>query len=122
MFNCGSIFSIILIEVCWLPYCVLYCQCKLTQLEKQNNRKCIFATDGILKQNSVRRTFKCVATVICLILAESRWCFFSRNAMVVYPCDVHEVSRLLTGKKGQLKNEVPSVTMMTNFDFGPWLS
>ena len=39
--------------------------------------------------------------------------------MVVYPCDIHQVSRLLTGKKGQLKKEVPSVAMMTNFGFGP---
>ena len=39
--------------------------------------------------------------------------------MVVYPCDIHKVSRLLTGKKGQLKKEVPSVAMMTNFGFGP---
>ena len=39
--------------------------------------------------------------------------------MVVYPCDVHKVSRLLTGKKGQLRKEVPSVAMMTNFGFGP---
>ena len=37
--------------------------------------------------------------------------------MVVYQCD--KVSRLLTGKKGQLKKEVSSVTMMTNFGFGP---
>ena len=39
--------------------------------------------------------------------------------MVVYPCDMHRVSRLLTGKKGQLKKEVPSVAMITNFGFGP---
>ena len=39
--------------------------------------------------------------------------------MVVYPCDIHKVSRLLTGKKGQLTKEVPSVAMMTNFGFGP---
>ena len=39
--------------------------------------------------------------------------------MVVYPCDIHKVSKLLTGKKGQLKKEVPSVAMMTNFGFGP---
>ena len=39
--------------------------------------------------------------------------------MVVYPCDVHKVPRLLTGKKGQLRKEVPSVAMMTNFGFGP---
>ena len=30
-----------------------------------------------------------------------------------------KVFRLLTGKKGQLKKEVPSVAMMTNFGFGP---
>ena len=39
--------------------------------------------------------------------------------MVVYPCDIHKVSKPLTGKKGQLKKEVPSVAMMTNFGFGP---
>ena len=39
--------------------------------------------------------------------------------MVVYPCDIHKVSRLLTGKKGQLRKEVPSVAMMTDFGFGP---
>ena len=41
--------------------------------------------------------------------------------MVVYPCDIQNVYRLLTGKKGQLKKEVPSVAMMTNFGFGPWI-
>ena len=41
--------------------------------------------------------------------------------MVVYPCDIHKVSRLLTGKTGQLKREVPSVAMMTNFGFGPYI-
>ena len=35
----------------------------------QDNRKRIFATDGILEQTSIRRTFKCVATVTCLIMA-----------------------------------------------------
>ena len=44
---------------------------------------------------------------------------FLQSVMVVYPCDIHKVSRLLTGKKGQLKKEVPSVAMMTNFGFGP---
>ena len=39
--------------------------------------------------------------------------------MVVYPCDIHKVSRLLTENKGQLKKEVPSVAVMTNFGFGP---
>ena len=45
---------------------------------------------------------------------------FLRSAMVVYLCDIHRVSRLLTGKKGQLKKEVPSVAMMTNFGFGSY--
>ena len=116
-----ALFFPFLIEVCWLLYCVVYSLCKITQLEKQDNRKCIFATDGILEQNSVRRTFKCVATVTCLIMAVPHWCFL-RSAMVVYPCDIHKVSRLLTGKKGQLKKEVPSVAMMTNFGFGPLLN
>ena len=39
--------------------------------------------------------------------------------MVVYPCNIHKVSGLLTGKKGQLRKEVLSVAMMTNFGFGP---
>ena len=33
--------------------------------------------------------------------------------------DIHKVSRLLSGKKGQLKKEITSVVMMTNFGFGP---
>ena len=44
---------------------------------------------------------------------------FLWSAMVVYPYDTHKVSKLLTGKKGQLKKEVPSVATMTNFGFGP---
>ena len=39
--------------------------------------------------------------------------------MVVYPCDMHKVSGLLTGRKGQLRKEDPFVAMMTNFGFGP---
>ena len=70
-----ALFFPFLIEVCWLLYCVVYSLCKITQLEKQDNRKCIFATDGILEQNSVRRTFKCVATVTCLIMAAPHLCF-----------------------------------------------
>ena len=70
-----ALFFPFLIEVCWLLYCVVYSLCKITQLDKQDNRKCIFATDGISKQNSVRRTFKCVATVTCLIMAAPYWCF-----------------------------------------------
>ena len=100
-----TLFFPFLIEVCWLICCVVYTLCKITQLDKQDNRKCIFATDGILEQNSVRCAFKCVSTVTCLIMAAPHWCFL-RNAMVVYPCDIHKVSRLLTGKKGHLKKEV----------------
>ena len=70
-----ALFFSFLIEVCWLLYCVVYSLCKITQLEKQDNQKCIFATDRILEQNSVRRTFKCVATVTCLIMAVPYWCF-----------------------------------------------
>ena len=44
---------------------------------------------------------------------------FLRSALVVCPCNIQKVSRLLTGKKGQLKKEIPSVAMMTNFGFGP---
>ena len=40
------------------------------------------------------------------------------SAMIVYPCDINKVSRLLAGKKGQLKKEILSVAM-TNFGFGP---
>ena len=69
-----ALFFPFLNEVCWLLYCVVYSLCKITQLEKQDNRKRIFATDGILEQNSVRRTFKCVATVTCLIMAAPHWC------------------------------------------------
>ena len=70
-----ALFFPFLIEVCWLLYYVVYSLCKITQLEKQDNQKCIFATDGILEQNSVHRTFKCVATVTCLIMAAPHWCF-----------------------------------------------
>ena len=70
-----ALFFLFLNEVCWLLYCVVYSLCKITQLEKQDNWKCIFAMDGILEQNSVRRTFKCVATVTCLIMAAPHWCF-----------------------------------------------
>ena len=69
-----ALFFPFLIEVCWLIYCVVSSLCKITQLEKHDNRKCIFATDGILEQKSVRRTFKCVATVTCLIMAAPQWC------------------------------------------------
>ena len=96
-----ALFFPFLIEVCWLHYCVAFSLCKITQLEKQDNRKCIFATDGILEQKSIHRTFKCVATVTCLIMPASL--VFLRSAIVVYPCDIHKVSRLLTGKKGQLR-------------------
>ena len=70
-----ALFFPFLIEVCCLLYCVVYSLCKITQLEKQDHRKCIFATDGILEQISVRRTFKRVATVTCLIMAARHWCF-----------------------------------------------
>ena len=56
--------SSFLIEVCWLFHCVVYSQCKIEQLKKQDNRKCIFATDRILEQNSVRRTFKCFGVFV----------------------------------------------------------
>ena len=89
--------------------------CKITQLEKQDNRKCIFATDGILEQNSVLHTFKCVATVTCLIMVALHCCFCGGQWLFINPCDIRKVSRLLTEKKGQLRKEVPSVAMMTNF-------
>ena len=73
VFNWGSIFSL-----SYWSMVALWCSislCKITQLEKQDNRKCIFATDGILEQNSVRRPFQCVPTVTCLIMAVPHWCF-----------------------------------------------
>ena len=79
-----ALFFPFLIEVCWLLYCVLYSLCKITQLGKQDNRKCIFATDGILEQNSVRRTFKCVATVTCLIMAAPHWCFCGVQRLFIH--------------------------------------
>ena len=75
MYLIVALFFPFLIEVCWLLYCVVYSLCKITQLEKQDNWKCIFATDGILEQNSVPRTFKCVATVTCLIMTAPHWYF-----------------------------------------------
>ena len=45
---------------------------------------CIFATDGILEQNSVRRTFKCVATVTCLIMAAPHWCFYGVQWLFIH--------------------------------------
>ena len=56
--------------VCWLLYCVVYSLCKITQLDlSRTNKKGFFVSDGILEQNSVCRTFKCVATVTCSIMA-----------------------------------------------------
>ena len=43
-----ALFFPFLIEVYWLLYCVVYSLCKITQLEKQDNRKCIFATSVAL--------------------------------------------------------------------------
>ena len=70
-----ALFFPFLIEVWWLLYCVVYSLFKITQLKKQDNWKCIFATDGILEQNSVCRSFKCVATVTYLIMAAPHWRF-----------------------------------------------
>ena len=42
-----ALFFPFLTEVYWLLYCVVYSQCKITQLEKQDNSKCIFVTDGM---------------------------------------------------------------------------
>ena len=36
-----ALFFPFLIKVCWVLYCVVYLQCKITQLEKQYNGKCI---------------------------------------------------------------------------------
>ena len=87
----------LLIETCWLFYCVVYSRCKITKLEKQDNRKCIFATDRILEQNSVRcaPTSKFVATDKCLIIAHSSAFFmFFWSAIFVFLFDIHKVSRL----------------------------
>ena len=109
MFNCGPIFPF-LIEVCWFLYYVVYCQCKFTQLKKQDNRKCFLATDGILEQNSVHdqtcyrshgnNMFKkcCFGNMFDHGRASL---VFLWSAMVVY---IHKVSWVLTGKNGKKKS------------------
>ena len=79
-----ALFFPFLIEVYWLLYCAVYSLCKITQLEKQDNGKYIFATDGILEQNSLRRTFKCVAKVTCLIMAAPYWCFWGVQWLFIH--------------------------------------
>ena len=107
-----------LIEVCWLLYCVVYFQCKITQLEKQDNWKCVFATDGISEQNSVRRTFQSVATVTCLIMAAPLWCFWGAHWLFVHVIYIKCLGSWLE-RRDSWKKEIPSVAMMTNFGFGP---
>ena len=46
---------------------------------------------------------------------------FLWSSVIVYPCDIHKVSKLLTGKKGQLEKRSSVRHMMTNFGFGPQL-
>ena len=101
MYLIVALFLAFLIEVCWLLYCVVHSQCKSHSWRSRTTE------NVLLEQNSVRRTFKCVATVTCLIMAAPHlvffffffFFFFLRSAMVVYLCDRHKVSRLLTGKK-----------------------
>ena len=108
------------IEICWLLYCVPHCRCILHSWRSRTTIFffffflffcfLFFATDEIFEQNSVRHTLKCVLTVTCLIMAMPFlvfffFFFFLRSAMVVYPCDIHKVSKLLTGTKGKLKKK-----------------
>ena len=103
-----ALFFPFLIEVCWLLYCVVYPQCKITQLEKQDNQKCFFATDGILEQNSVRRTFKCVATVTCLIMAAPLWCFYGVQWLFIHVIYIKCLDFWLERKDGWKKKFRPS--------------
>ena len=107
-----------LIEVFWLLYCVIYSQCKIRQVETQDNRKCTFTTDGILEQNSVRRTFKCVAAVSRLIMAACASLVFLWSVMVVYPY-IKCLGFWPKERKGNWKKKILSVAMMTNVGFGP---
>ena len=103
-----ALFFPFLIEVCLLLYCVVYSLCKITQLEKQDNRKCIFATDGILEQNSVRRTFKCVATVTCLIMAVPHWCFCGVQWLFIHVIYIKRLDFWLERKDSWKKQFRPS--------------
>ena len=103
-----ALFFPFLIEVCWLLYCVGYSLCKITQLEKQDNRKCIFATDWILEQNSVRRTFKCVTTVTCLIMAAPHWCFYRVQWLFIHMIHIKSLNFWLERKDSWKKKFCPS--------------
>ena len=119
VFNCGSVFSLSYWSMLLL-YCVVYS--KITQLEKQDNR------NVFLQRTQFKSKILSVALLKVLLTSYGNMfdhgcasLVFLRRTMVVYPCDIHKVSRLLTGKKGQLRNRVPSIAMMTNFGFGPGL-
>ena len=105
---CGSV--LFLFEV----MLVLFYQCTVTQLEKQNNWwKCIFVTDWILHQNSIHHAIKYVATVRCLIMAALLWCFclvqwLFFNAIFI---------KCLRSWLGRIDNwrKIASAAMMTKF-------
>ena len=103
-----ALFFPFLIEVCWLLYCVVYSLCKIRQLEKQDNWKCIFAMDGILEQNSVRRTFKCVTTVTCLITAAPHWCFYGVQWLFIHMIHIKCLNFWLERKDSWKKKFRPS--------------
>ena len=84
MFNFGFIF-LFLIEVCWLLYCAVYSQCKITQLEKEDMQPKMYFCDGRNFRAKFRPShFKCVATVTCLIMAAPRWCFCGVQSLFIY--------------------------------------
>ena len=93
--------------------CIVDPQCKITA-EKQDNRKCIFAKDGIPGQNSIRRTFKFVATVTCLIVP--RWCFCGVKWLFIHVIYIKCLGFWLE-RKDNWKKKVTSIAMimMTNF-------
>ena len=103
-----ALFLPFLIEVGWLLYCVVYSLCKITQLEKQDKQKCIFATDRILEQNSVRRPFKCVATVTCLIMAVPHWCFCGVQWLFIHVIYIKCLRFWLEKKEGWKQKFRPS--------------
>ena len=67
--------------------------------EKQDNWKCIFAINR--RAYSIHCTIKYVATVTCSITAALLWCFCGVQWLFIHV--FYLVSRLLTGKKWQLK-------------------
>ena len=95
----------LLTYIYWLLYCVVYFLYKITQLEEQDNIENVFK----LQRTEFKSKIPSVAQSNVLLRYHDAllWCFLW-SAIVVYPCDIHKVSRRLTGKKGQLKKEIPS--------------